>query len=397
MALSHISLATLTEAHLSNLISGAAAESLVVEYKRETYGGSDDQRKEFLADISSFANASGGDLIIGMAAAKGVPTAFHPFVGDDDAERLRLEQIARDGLSPRIANLQTRAIPLTAGGHVIIVRVPKSYNPPHQIIFKGVGRFWARSSAGKYMPNVEELRRIFIEGPQLTERIRAFRAERITTIHERDALPVQIDGYAMMVLHVVPFSAFGVAEGPSIAELESDWQKFPPPGRANATHRYVNFDGFVVLSNGNPNAAQHHSYAQVFRNGAIEAVTVIERSDGVILASNIDKYTVASAKRYIAALSQFDIGFPMAVLVSLIGVADAEIESGIDGLLPPYGLQKNRQNILHFAEGIVESLPIGHAALALKLEGVLEQIWNMAGFASQQTVNSNGKWLFAGD
>jgi hypothetical protein len=244
---------------------------------------------------------------------------------------------------------------------------------------------------------VEELRRIFTEGPQLAERIRAFRAERVTLIHERDTTPVQLDGYSLMVLHVVPFSAFGVAEGPSISELESAWQKFPPLGRTSATHRHVNFDGFVVLSSGDPHSPKHHSYAQVFRNGVIEAVSTIERSDGVILASNIDKYTVASSKRYMTALSQFGIGFPMAVLVSVIGMADVEIESGIDGLLPPYGQQKSRQNILHFAEGIIESLPSGHAALASTLGSVLEQIWNTAGFASQQTIDSNGKWLFAGD
>ena len=37
-----------------------------MEYKRETYGTNDDQRREFLADVSSFANAAGGDLVIGM-------------------------------------------------------------------------------------------------------------------------------------------------------------------------------------------------------------------------------------------------------------------------------------------------------------------------------------------
>jgi predicted HTH transcriptional regulator len=129
MALTNIPLSEITEGHLQRLIAAQASESLNVEYKRETYGTNDDQRREFLADVSSFANAAGGDLIIGMTEAKGIPTGVHPFMDDGDTERLRLEQMARDGLYPRIPNLQTRAVPLSAGGFVVVVRVPKSYHP----------------------------------------------------------------------------------------------------------------------------------------------------------------------------------------------------------------------------------------------------------------------------
>jgi hypothetical protein len=91
MALDNIPLQDIQEKHLLRLISAQAAESLHVDYKLETYGGNDDQRREFLADVSSFANASGGDLIIGTIAAQGVPIEFQPYVGDADAERQRLE------------------------------------------------------------------------------------------------------------------------------------------------------------------------------------------------------------------------------------------------------------------------------------------------------------------
>jgi predicted HTH transcriptional regulator len=74
MALTNIPLADIAEGHLQRLIAAQAAESLHVEYKRETYGTNDDQRREFLADVSSFANAAGGDLVIGMTAANGIPT-----------------------------------------------------------------------------------------------------------------------------------------------------------------------------------------------------------------------------------------------------------------------------------------------------------------------------------
>lgn len=133
MALNHVVLDTMNEGHLFGHITAKAAESLHIEYKRDTYGGDDNARREFLADISSFANSLGGDLVIGMAASKGVPTKLCPFVGDADAEVLRLEQMARDGLSPRIANLRIVVVPLSQGGCVIVLRIPRGYNPPHHV------------------------------------------------------------------------------------------------------------------------------------------------------------------------------------------------------------------------------------------------------------------------
>jgi predicted HTH transcriptional regulator len=73
MALSHIPFDEISEAHIDELIESERAESFYIEYKRESYGGSEKDHTEFLADISSFANAAGGDLLIGIKAVDGVP------------------------------------------------------------------------------------------------------------------------------------------------------------------------------------------------------------------------------------------------------------------------------------------------------------------------------------
>jgi len=94
--------------------------------------------------------------------------------------------MARSGLEPRISNLQTKAVPIGSGGCVLIVRVPRSYSAPRRVIFRGRNRFWARSSAGKYEPNVEELRAMFFFAPQLAERMREFRLNRVAHIAAGD-------------------------------------------------------------------------------------------------------------------------------------------------------------------------------------------------------------------
>jgi Putative DNA-binding domain len=70
MALLHIPLDQITEQNVLDLIDAKAAETRVIEYKRATYGNAHKDYSEFLADVSSLANTSGGDLIIGIDAPK---------------------------------------------------------------------------------------------------------------------------------------------------------------------------------------------------------------------------------------------------------------------------------------------------------------------------------------
>ncbi|MEJ0049221.1 MAG: hypothetical protein WDN04_26255 [Rhodospirillales bacterium] len=64
MALLDIPLDRITEADVQRLIAAGAAESLYIDYKQATYGGKEADHAELLADVSSFANTAGGDLII---------------------------------------------------------------------------------------------------------------------------------------------------------------------------------------------------------------------------------------------------------------------------------------------------------------------------------------------
>ncbi|MCD6594362.1 ATP-binding protein, partial [bacterium] len=56
----------ISEEDLQALIDNSVLEGKTIEYKQSLPGNSDSDKKEFLADISSFANASGGDLIYGI-------------------------------------------------------------------------------------------------------------------------------------------------------------------------------------------------------------------------------------------------------------------------------------------------------------------------------------------
>lgn len=227
MALLHIPLNQIEEQHILELVATRAPETNIIEYKRETYGNSLRDDLEFLADVSSLANTSGGDLIIGIAATQGIPEAPVPFTGDVDGEINRLESRARAGLQPRIS-LESRAVPVQ-GGHILVLRVARSYNPPHRIIRENSNRFWARSTAGKYEPNVDQLRELFTLAPRIADQTREFRTNRLIRIASGDA-PVTLMHKDVLVLHVVPFSAFDRDAPLPMAELERDYTSFHPIG-----------------------------------------------------------------------------------------------------------------------------------------------------------------------
>ena len=93
-------------ADIERLITSGASETTRLEFKSQTYGGKDDQRREFLKDVSAFANSLGGQMIIGMNATNGVAKSVSPLVGISiDAELLRLDGMARAGIEPVISGL----------------------------------------------------------------------------------------------------------------------------------------------------------------------------------------------------------------------------------------------------------------------------------------------------
>ena len=57
-----IILSDITEAGIGRLQDTGVAEDTNIKYKKELPGTRDKEKREFLADVSSFANTDGGDL-----------------------------------------------------------------------------------------------------------------------------------------------------------------------------------------------------------------------------------------------------------------------------------------------------------------------------------------------
>jgi predicted HTH transcriptional regulator len=84
MALSQASFDDLSERDLLDQIQAGVPEGVLLDYKSDIYGRADADVREFLKDVSSFANTAGGHLIIGIDESGGIPTAIAALTGDPD-------------------------------------------------------------------------------------------------------------------------------------------------------------------------------------------------------------------------------------------------------------------------------------------------------------------------
>jgi hypothetical protein len=221
-----------------------------------------------------------------------------------------------------------KAVPITGGGFVIVLRIPKSWNPPHRVRAQNSNRIYGRNSAGTYEFNVEELRVVFTSGASAFDRIRAFRAERLARIDSGEAIaPLAVD-LGRLVIHLVPLSAFGLANQIDL-ERASQLQESLRPIASLLFGGYtpqINFDGFSNLSYTD---GRCWSYTQLFRNGAIEAVKVRALTDirGRLFISTKDfgKWVFDAFPGYLSALQSLDVSPPIVLMLTLQGIRGSRL------------------------------------------------------------------------
>lgn len=118
-----------------------------------------------------------------MAATDGIPTTLSPLQNTNpDTVIQRLENLIRDGIEPRITGIKIKAISIASGGFVILLRIPRSWNPPHRVSARNVNRFYVRNSSGAHEVSVEELISLFNLSATVHDRIKAFRRERLAIL-----------------------------------------------------------------------------------------------------------------------------------------------------------------------------------------------------------------------
>jgi len=387
----------ITEEVLQALKDNKVSERKTIEYKRSLPSNSEHDKKEFLADVSSFANASGGDLIYVYGIIEdrrtGTPKSLEGLtIENTDEAILRLESMIRDGIAPRIAGVASKSISLTNSKVAIVIRIPRSWSSPHRVKYGGHDKFYSRSSNGKYPLDVAELRIAFNLSETITERIRNFRLDRISKIYANET-PVPFYDNPKIVLHLIPIISFNPAQSYDIDKIASHHEQMSPINCRGWNHRY-NLDGFLTYSGGQEEKS--YSYAQLFRNGIIEAVEgwlLRARSERLSIPSiTFEKELIKSLADYISILKILDVEPPIFIFLTLLGVKGYSM--GINTW--KYDIDEVHtidRDILQLPEVIVESYDV---KAETKLKTCFDSIWNACGFPRDLYYNNAGEWVQRG-
>ncbi len=387
-------LASIEESDLQALVDNQVSEHKTFEYKEALPGNADGDKKEFLADVSSFANASGGDLIYGIREQSGVPVELSGLgLSDVDAEILRLESCIQTGIAPRlfrIVEMHPVALP-SKQRYAILIRIRKSWTAPHMVTFKNDSKFFSRDSRGKHQLNVSELRSAFLLSETAAERIRKFRTERLGMIVAGEGAISLGENAAKLVLHMVPFEAFDPAARFDLFSLnDANYVYLLEPLRLNRggyQSPHFNFDGLLC--------ELQDTYIQVFRNGSIEAVdtTILgaSRERRITSGDIYERKLLGTLKRSLVAQKQLGVEPPIFVMISFLGVKGYAI--GFNSVNT--WVYEAQDHIIDRADLIVPEIMIDDfdSELTEVMKPAFDAIANAARWPRSMTYDKDGKSL----
>lgn len=389
MALNHKPLNQITAGDLQALVDAQVPEKRTLDYKAMLPGNADADKKEFLADVSSFANAAGGYLIFGIAEGTDGLLSMPGLAGcNADQEILRLEQIALQGVEPRIPGLETVAVPLTDGCPVIVMRIPRSWAMPHRISFKESDKFYSRRSAGKFRLDMGELRAAFAQSDTLLDTINNFRAERLSQI-VAGLTPTGSAAGVRVIIHLVPLNAFDPYVRFDLSHLakHDSLNQLIPMGMDYAggfTHVH-NYEGFVSYT--------PSSYTQVFRNGSVEAVSFLASAPlgqpttqlrGLYIENTV---LYAVTERLMPLQRTMNVEMPMLIMLSVLGVQGFVVVPEDTVHLSLSTRQPINRDALVMANVMVESY---NADIPKAMRPIFDVMWNASGWPRSQGYDDNG-------
>lgn len=393
-------IASIEKDDIDALVADGVQEGRTLDYKAELPGSRDDDKREFLADVSSFANAAGGDMVFGVSEQKdddgknmGIPEQAVGLAGcNADQECLRLESVVRDGLEPRVAGIQIRAIEGFAAGPVMIVRVPRSWNGPHMVTFRNLSRFFARTSAGKYQLDVTEIRHAFAASADLGERLRNLRLERIGRIAAQDT-PVPIAPVPAIIVHVVPLVSLEGTTAFTMQQLAEAAKDVCPMARGllSGWGPRRNYDGLSIHSLGEDRMTAL-TYVQVFRSGIVEGVETqalrlsAERAGcKLMLATAIEDTIIEALSNFLSVPRALDLPPPYVLFVSFTGVRGYGIQGGAQ--FPGEGGTIDRDVLLLPEILVEESAP----DVGKLLQSVFDMLWQACGYWRSPNYDESGE------
>ena len=377
---------------IQRLIDDGEPETKTLEYKSQLELQTPDQRREFCADVSSLANASGGYLIVGVEESseeesKGQATALRPIVGESlDDLKLRIENLVLDSIEPRV-RIQLKQLDCE-NGFILVVRVPRGLDTPHMI--RSSGRFYSRNSAGKYPLDVRQIRSAFLASETIEKKVRDWHNDRLARIGAGEG-PLSMLGTGLLVLHLMPLGSFSSGGAQSVVLTKQKFNLRFPLAEELVLSQRPNLDGVLQYCATNQPGSTP-CYVQWFRNGSVEAVRssmVYDWKGRPTVNDRCARLAVSSIESILEQMESLQIVPPVVVLITLIGVKDAFLFRNGKVMIPLPEAPRVDRNILELPDIRLESYEYD---LKSEMKPMFDALWNAFGLESCWLYDGKGNW-----
>lgn len=374
------------------LVYNSVREGKSIDYKNGLAGGSDNDKKEFLADVVSFANTAGGHIVYGIQEEDGCASKIVGIQSLDVDGLIRyFDAVIQSGIEPRVEHA-VKTLQINDDNYIIIIEIKNSWLKPHRVSFKRDYSFVARNSAGKYHMDINEIRKQFLHGYEVEEKIAKFREKRIAEINNGGTY-CPMGNLAKMVLHLIPFESFVPDAGINFSAIElfdlkhlnNCW-----PMGAMGWSKSINLHGLILYSS-NQDRVSSNSYVQIHRNGIIEAVceSVFNYEKKIIYSKSYEEDLLNAIKVYLALLCDMRIGCPVLVFISFVHVGGYRL-----------GVDNRYDNITQYVNKLSDVLLLPNYAINSYKENIYEVskpifdiMWNCFGYARSLNFDDSGKWI----
>ena len=219
-------------------------------------------KNEFRNDVCSFANADGGNIIVGISETNGLASGFNP-ITIDNVDKFELDlRNALLPIQPAVPPVDFAFI-LAGNGYVVVIHIEKGMLKPYITVEdETTFRFFVRRGNRKEPMSYSEISNDFMHAASLAAEIRRFRAERLSELIEDN--PGKFG-----IIHVIPATFTNSADLIPICDLCKSG-KVPIPNRLNQYIRgrmLPNVDGVWFPSEGGQRDFQ---LLRLFNNGSVE-------------------------------------------------------------------------------------------------------------------------------
>jgi hypothetical protein len=371
----------LTEKYILDLIENETPEGDNLEYKQIVDNG-DNDKKEFLADVSAFANAHGGRIIYGIVEKDGLPSEIRSILADKiDHEVQRLNNIIAAGISPKL-NCKISPVTISPDKTVLVIEIPKSWNGPHMVIFKDTNKFYLRKNNSKRLMDVDEIRISFTHDQNLKNKINNFRMERASVILNGELEP-NLSTEGIVLVHVIPLEKFKghscdlknvYAEPENNISLMYSW---------GWNYRKFNFDGLMYYVTHDKRICV---YSQIFHDGCIEGFYSNTQQDKVNFACNEFEIQISHYLKKCIDFQKKSLrnNPPYLIFLSMLNVKNHLLISALNEEKP------FNKNDMFFGGVIMNDHEEDIRSL---MKPIFDQVHNAAGYMGSPSYNKDGKWV----